>query len=287
MRQINSTVSRCLIGIFVLSAMALAAESTRANDDAATLDLHQLAAQGRMPASVDIKTENDIVYHKAKHYSGYPLRNLLALIPKLDDLRRGGAEIVFTAEDGYRATMGLDEALAANGVVAFRDLDAPAGKKWVPFTHGKQTITPAPYYLVWPKQDPSNWAYSWPYQLAKIAVQPFSDVFGAAVPKDPNAAVREGFYVFKTYCLQCHSVNLSGGDLAPELNVPRNITEYLQRPVLEAFIHDVPSFRAGSKMPSFKDVLAAKDVTRAVDYLEHMARQKACHDAEACAGMVR
>jgi mono/diheme cytochrome c family protein len=214
------------------------------------------------------------------------LRAVLGLIPDLESLRKEGSEVVFTADDGYVATMALDDALTGNGLIAFRDLDAPAGKDWQPFKQGKETTTPGPFYVVWPNQDPDDWAYPWPYQLATIDVVPFSEAYGKAMPDGGDARVRKGFNVFRTYCLKCHSVNLAGGELAPELNVPKNVTEYWDRDVLAAFVGDVPSFRAGSKMPSFVGLLTHEDIDLALDYLVHMASQKVCSTAESCEAMV-
>ena len=272
-------VIRPVFGLMLAVGVAL---SSAAYAGEPALDLGALAARGKMPAAVEVVTGDDIVYGGAKRYRGYRLRDLLGRVEGLEALRVAGAEIVFTAEDGYVATMALDDALAADGVVAFRDLDAPAGADWQSFKQGKTTTTPAPYYLVWPHRDPDDWAYPWPYQLATIAVEPFAARFGRAVPEGGNAAVREGFYVFKTYCLKCHSVNLAGGDLGPELNVPQSVTEYRDRAVLKGFIHDIASYRAASKMPSFAELVTAEEVDRVLDYLTHMATQKLCRDAAAC-----
>lgn len=261
-------------GIVVLAASAQAGSPV--------LDLRKLAAQAEPPAAVEVAVRKDIVFDGPKRYLGYRLRDLLGMIEGLEALRAAGAEIVFTADDGYVATMALDDALAADGVVAFRDLDAPSGADWQTFKQGKKTTTPAPFYLVWPHQDPDDWAYPWPYQLATIAVEPFAVRFGRAVPDGADAAVREGFYVFKTYCLKCHSVNLAGGDLGPELNVPRSVTEYRDRAVLKDFIRDIANYRAASKMPRFAELVTAQEVDRVLDYLAHMATQKICGDADAC-----
>jgi mono/diheme cytochrome c family protein len=276
----GSSFKRLKFGLILGFAVAVSSMAGWASEPA--LDLGALAARGAMPAAVEVTTGDDIVYGGAKRYEGYRLRDLLGGIEELEALRAAGAEIVFTAEDGYVATMALDDALAADGVVAFRDLDAPAGADWQTFKQGKTTTTPAPYYLVWPNQDPDDWAYPWPYQLATIAVEPFAARFGRAVPEGGDGAVREGFYVFKTYCLKCHSVNLAGGDLGPELNVPRSVIEYRDRAVLKGFIHDIASYRAASKMPSFTELVTADEVDRVLDYLTHMAAQKICRDATAC-----
>src|SRR5690606_1712145 len=125
---------------------------------------------------------------------------------------------------------------------------------WEPFRQGKEAITPAPYYLVWPGVDPSDPSYKWPYQLVSIELQPFETRYGAAVPKGAAGGddrARRGFLLFKEDCMGCHSVNLVGGHLAPELNVPKNVTEYWRKDDIRALVRNAASFRARSKMPAF------------------------------------
>jgi hypothetical protein len=70
---------------------------------------------------------------------------------------------------------------------------------------------------------------SWPYEVVAIELVNFrADVsrdlfFGHGGATQPW---RKGFDLFRKECLKCHSLNLQGGDIGPELNVPQNITEY-------------------------------------------------------------
>ena len=50
-------------------------------------------------------------------------------------------------------------------------------------------------------------------------------------------------------CLRCHSLNLQEGDVGPEPNVPKSVTEYWDENVLVQFIKNPGDFRARSKMP--------------------------------------
>ena len=166
----------------------------------------------------------DPAYKREMHYEAWSLSDVLALLPDVEArARRDDTAITFVASDGYRATGPLRAIWNARrrGFVAFRDVEADA-RKWKPLRAGKSRITPAPFYLVWTgARDP---ALPWPYQLVRIELAPLGEVFAQAFPRDP--AARPGFDVFRANCMSCHSVNLAGGSVGPELNVPRNVTEY-------------------------------------------------------------
>ena len=135
-------------------------------------------------------------------------------------------------------------------------------------------MTPAPYYLVWPKKGLDKWQYPWPFQLVKISLRPASEYFGAAVPSGKNNHVKKGFVLFSQYCIRCHSINLSGGKLGPELNVPKNITEYFEGEALSGFILKAPSYLPGTKMPVFEGLINEGEMKNLLDYLKHMKSQK-------------
>lgn len=275
-------MSKILAGALVAVTFLLFTVANASAADWPSLDLPALAAAGNLPEPVEV-TVDDPVYHAEKRYEGYPLAAVLAQIPNLEKLRAEGAVAIFEAADGYKAVMSLDKALTPGGMIATRDLDAPPGSNWHEFKQGKETITPAPYYLVWPTQSHDDWTYVWPYQLIRITIEPFTSAFGAAAPPGNVATVtRKGFDLFRTYCLRCHSVNLVGGELAPELNVPRNITEYWQPDHLRAFITNPASYRARSKMPGFKDALSEVDLDAVLAYLRVMAEHKVCGTDNLC-----
>jgi mono/diheme cytochrome c family protein len=163
-----------------------------------------------------------------------------------------------------------------------RDLDRPANDPWEPFTQGKEMITPAPFYLVWRAIDGGDANYKWPYQLVSLSIESVDRRYEkAAPPAGASAQVQQGFRLFVQHCASCHSVNLAGGDLGPELNVPRNITEYWPAGHLAAFIRAPDSYRAGSKMPGFGH-LADAEHAAILAYLAAMRERKICSDSKAC-----
>lgn len=218
---------------------------------------------------------DDPVYKARKLYAGLSLAALLRQAwPDADRWAAQGAELVFHCADGFSPSMDLRRALAGGGVVALRDLDRPESDPWEPFMHGKETITPAPAYLVWPGADPADVNFKWPYQLVGMSVETFDRRYGGAAPGDAaSAEARRGFRLFVENCIACHSINLVGGDVAPELNAPRNVIEYWAPEHLAAFIKAPETYRLRSKMPSFAHLPDA-DREAMVAYLRAMVGRR-------------
>ncbi|MEC9346971.1 MAG: cytochrome c [Pseudomonadota bacterium] len=254
-----------LVGLTCLAAASAGAEP---------VDLERLLAGETLP-TIDV-TVTDQAYKREMRFRGHPLNDVLAAaFPDLESARGTGIELVFRAADGYSPSMSLDRALEAGGVVAFRDADRPDADPWETFLQGKTPVTPAPYYVVWPGTSPDDPRFKWPYQLVEIDLVPFGTRYGAMAPASTEAKVVDGFFTFKENCVSCHSVNLVGGDLAPELNVPKNVTEYLPDQHLRGVIRAASSYRARTKMPDF-DGLSDAEIDGIVAYLDHMSGHKSC-----------
>jgi mono/diheme cytochrome c family protein len=238
----------------------------------------ELASQGRarVVTLAELKrklrtatlTVKDASYDgRTKTYEGFWLEDVLAL-GGLD--AASGDEIWFRCADGYTPTMPLASVRKHKGLVAFRDKGAPGG--WEKIRQGKSLLSPAPYYLVWDSDEP---AYPWPYQLVGIEIVTFREKFDRIFPagEAPTSAVSRGFAHFREHCLRCHSLNLQGGEIGPELNVPKNVTEYWDEKVLVQFIRNPGEFRARSKMPPFPQ-LTDRDIEDLMSYLRWMRDRK-------------
>ena len=91
------------------------------------------------------------------------------------------------------------------------------------------------------------------------------------MPIDKNQLA--GFELYKKNCMKCHSVNKVGGVMGPEMNVPKNITEYWQTKDIKAFVKNPYSYRYNSKMPPVVN-LQDDELDLIVDYLTYMKAYK-------------
>jgi mono/diheme cytochrome c family protein len=227
------------------------------------------ADPAQLPKPETVKISHDPVYKSAKEYEAYSLSAILNKIPVPPSLKDDELVVVFTAADGYNVSMAYQDALDEKGFIAFKD-NAAEPEKWLEFKFGKQTITPSPFYLVWPKKGLDEWRFPWPFQLVSLSLQPTKSYFGAAAPAKTDDRTKNGFKLFSRYCIRCHSVNLAGGEVGPELNIPKNITEYFKEQELPGFIRNAAAYRAGTKMPSFEKIITPDDAKDIVHYLKQM-----------------
>jgi mono/diheme cytochrome c family protein len=251
-------------------------------DGVYTLDLLRARAEGALPAPRAV-TLWDPVYKARKSFKGYALAELIASLP-VPARSLAGWQLVFECADGYRAKLPLDSAFDDAGTLAFAD-ESAAVSGWQPLKQGKQWLTPDPFYLVWAED--AGKSRPWPYAILRLVVEPSAPArsgaaagasAGASGPAGSSAsgdAVERGRGIFAAECSKCHSINLHGGTLGPELNVPKNVTEYWQDGQIERFIANPASFRAGSKMPAFERQLGPDGIADVVRYLKAMREQKA------------
>lgn len=217
-------------------------------------------------------TIDDPVYKRQKTYDGFIFKEVLTLAGIEESAT--GDEIVFTAVDGYAPNTSFESIKNRKGILVFRE----KGKKdfeYEKVAQGKSLISMAPYYLVWEEIKTADLMVPWPYQLVKIEVVNFKQKYEKLYPKGAtlDSDVMKGFILFKNQCIRCHSINLQGGDLGPELNAPKNVTEYWAKNTLKDFIHNASSFRYKSKMPTFAH-LKGEEIDHIFKYLEHMKEHK-------------
>ena len=214
----------------------------------------------------------DPVYNSEKSFEGVSLLRLL----KAAGYKPGQAadEVVLTASDGYAPSMPLEYLLDDQAVLVF----AESGKKdfdFEPVEQGKAMLSPAPFYLVWKQGKAVEKTRPWPYQLVKLELVSFQQRYPKLYPTNAaqSSAAYKGFLLFKQSCISCHSINLQGGELGPELNAPKNVTEYWTEDHLKAFIPNASGYRYKSKMPSFTQ-FSAEDIDHLVAYLKYMKGYK-------------
>ncbi len=184
-------------------------------------------------------------------------------------------QISFIARDGYEAVLNrsvLDR--FPEPWLAFEELNTRHGETFTLASEGKEMVDPGPFYLLWQQPD-SYRIFPWPYAVTQITLNTRHDPYFEIQPKhNVTARVKQGFDVFKTRCVACHSINLVGGAIGPELNIPKNITEYRTMSFLKAWIKDPTSFRARSRMANFGTV-TDKQIDDVLAYIQYMKNYKA------------
>jgi mono/diheme cytochrome c family protein len=213
------------------------------------------------------------------YYLKRPMRynalNLKKMLTAFAAENPGFDEFIFRCADGYLAHVSRADFEAGkldSFYIAFGE-NGDSFRSNIP--QGKALISPEPFYAV--ATDKAGFStLSWPYELVAIELVNFRAIFPklyfAGLEKDPE--VKAGFDLFRKECLKCHSLNLQGGDIGPELNIPKNITEYRDEAYLESFIRDASSYRAKSKMPPFAN-LSGIQIRNTLQYLKAMRSHKA------------
>ncbi len=211
------------------------------------------------------------VYKNTRKYKAFKFNDIAALAG-FNPAK--ASNITFQALDGYNSVLSpaLRDKFPALWL-AYQDLSSKDGNVFELVREGKKMMNPGPFYLI--SEDPASYkVWPWPFAVNKIIFQTQNDPYASIAPaKSANAHVTEGFDLFKHKCLACHSVNLVGGTIGPELNIPKNITEYRSDAFLKAWIKDPGSFRARSRMAGVSEISDAQ-IDRVLDYLRYMKNHK-------------
>jgi mono/diheme cytochrome c family protein len=229
------------------------------------------------PSIAEIDVPRDASYRRAMHYRALPLARLLAGI---DVPRDQILEAV--AKDGFVGMLPVDLILHApsGGAQAYVAIE-PAEAPWPPLPG--RDVTAGPFYVTWLRPEASGVrTEQWPYQVEVIRSVdspakrwPTLGVDAMLGDDDP---VRVGQTLFVTQCLVCHKLNGAGSaDVGPDLNWPKNPTEYFQASALEQFIRDPSSLRhwPNMQMKGFdEEALSNREIGLIVAYLRHMAGRK-------------
>ena len=220
---------------------------------------------GRLPR--EQTTVSDPEYKQPQTYESVPVLALIEAAAPAGVTLSDPVRLIFQASDGYRSVTTVGTVRTFGGRLAVRDVNAGANRLWRPIP-GKPSMTPAPYYLVWPS---ANADLPWPYAVTTIEVWETEPVDVTLPDGDP--AARVGHAVFKKHCASCHSVNGAGGAVGPELNVPANVTEYWNHAALKQFIRNPAGIRRNVKMPTLTELTDA-EIDSVVAYLVRMKKLK-------------
>lgn len=205
---------------------------------------------------------NDQVFKTPKKYMVYDFKKLLLPYLKMGAEEVNNYEITFVCNDSYRPVMPLEQLLRGMPYLAFHDVDAQQGD-WMAINK----IKFAPFYLVWKDVSFTDHSWAMPYGLVQIEIKK-NDY--KLIPKDTTFMA--GFVLFKDKCNRCHQINAIGGDMGPELNYPKNVTEYWKEADLKAFIKQPKNYRQNAKMPEIN--VSELEINQIVGYLKYMAGHK-------------
>lgn len=232
--------------------------------DRGTFTLSQLKAK----VAPETVTGFDPYYQRAKRWQGLPLEPVLRLaFPPFSGAELKNLEFTLRARDGYTVPVSGSRLLEGGAYLAFADADGP----WEPI--GTQRADPSPWYLVWKGETQADLnTHPRPWALDSISIEPFEAVFPLVVPKSKDPRVAEGFSIFRQHCVKCHAINQQGGRVGPELNVPKNVTEYRDEAFLRAWIKNPFAFRISVMPPSPQ--LSEDDLTALLSYLASMKDSK-------------
>ena len=223
--------------------------------------------------AVEISARDDEYGGRKKRYRAFLFAPVLERALKKKAF--GDDEAMLRALDGYVVSMRAQKLVDDKAYIAFDDVDVPGFEPV-----GPKRTSPAPFYLVWAKDEQHDLvAYPRPYQLASVALESFDARFPHTRPTGFAAGTPEmqGFLIFKGVCVHCHAVNREGGRVGPELNVPKNVTEYWPEAQIRAYVKDPKSLRYGNMPPNPQ--LSEVDLDHVMAYLRAMAKQK--HDTGA------
>jgi cytochrome c2 len=241
------------------------------------LDLLALQTKNKLGKDTVVSVSNDPVYHKTKKYHAV---NALVLLKNEIDLSKVDIKntlIVFECIDGYKPEMPLELFLKTNPFLAFKDMDAPKGSNWEKIVKNGNEMNADPFYLVYTSVSSDNQEYKWPYNVIKFRFISKNKNIEALQPKEDEKAMK-GFVLFQKQCITCHAINGIGGEMGPELNYPKSVTEYWKETELVDYIVNPASFRHKVKMPTLG--ITKQESQEIVDYLKYMSEKKAVNSKQ-------
>jgi len=238
--------------------------------DSVSIDLVELKEKGLLENTRVITLSKDPVYMKKKRYNVILLKEILETYSSAKKQNAAETKVVFECEDGYKPEMSLEKLLTSKAYLAVSDVDAPKDKEWEPLVEKGREIKIEPFYVVYEGVSGDDINYKWPYNLVKIHLAPLHENDAALIPKTEGAMA--GYELFKNRCQTCHSINKIGGKMGPELNFPKNVTEYWKTEDLKAFIQKPEAYRFEVKMPNLG--IKPKEAEEIVRYLEYMSKNK-------------
>lgn len=248
------------------------------SDSIQTIDLllekNRYVLQKLLPQTV--KVENDPLYHDTHSYIGYSLPEVLKAFGLETSTELA---LRFVCTDGFKAVIVPSQLDLSRAYLVSKELTEKAGFVMSEINEGKVRQDPGPYALIWKGQYTPGALEAWPHGVVSVESGAMSALLGRAYPANHPQSL-PGFELFRSKCMACHSVNLEGGTIGPELNIPRNVTEYWSREHFFGFVANPQNYRFKSRMAI--EPVPEKEISAIFSYLQAMASEKVCSSLTDC-----
>ena len=222
---------------------------------------------------VEITRDFDPAWKREVRMLAYPLDEFVRkAVEDFDKKLAEDAELMAYSFTGYAPILPLEHTQWGTGYIAFQEVGRPADDPWPAFMEGKVERENIGFYMVW--TDGYYPERVEPWGLETLYVLPYAAKYRDALPDEQDERAMAGFEVFKTYCIECHSMNLAGGATAPELNLPMNVLEFRDPGTTREYIANRPKFRARSTMPDYSETLSEEQLSDLMYYLSAMQAHK-------------
>jgi cytochrome c2 len=256
--------------ILLYSIKSLAEESMSLTGDASST-LSTLSV-------VNVSTTNDALFHGSRTYRGYKMKDVIAkLFPQFGD----GSVIKVTCSDGFTVLLPSSSVKSKRLFLVAKELSESI-MPWTRIREGKSEQDAGPFALVWEGEFSNQRGEPWPHGIVSLTLTTDVAAFGPTFPHNTSRDVRKGFLVYREACMSCHSVNLHGGVVGPELNVPRNVTEYWTKDHFQEFVKNPASYRWRTRMMTEGLNLKDVEINDVYTYLKSMKTQKVCNSPKSC-----
>lgn len=216
------------------------------------------------------------LYKNSRFFEGYKFNDVLS---KINYNKENDDVVTFIAKDNFKISIPIFIIKKYHPFLAAKDLSIKNSHNWEKVRDGGRILDGGPYYLMWNNQDSLSDEY-WVFGVTKIKLTNYKEAYGNSAPlHTSNEKILQGFQVYQRTCSACHSMNLSGGTLGVEMNVPQNFTEYYSEKHIINYAKLPSAYRANAKMPPVK--LTESEANQFLAYLKYMKGIKICkNDAE-------
>lgn len=273
-----------LIGLFTLSGLGTVcyAETTPTKVPSSMVNLLDPTVRQSLDTlpREKITVRSDPTYGGDQHYEGYEIKAFLSWLSGQTGVPTTDAVMTFVATDGYMSQLAVKDIPDRLGILAFREDGGSASQPFRDSLTVRVPYNPGPFYLVWEGQFSEKNHPPTPWGVTSVKLTPH-DLPAEHTPPSNAPTIMRGMELWRTNCSKCHMINKVGGTMGPELNVPKNVTEYWDRQHLKTLIENPAALRWGSKMPGFS-WLPAEDREAILAYLEAMKGKKVCDSEASC-----